>query len=67
MDKEMKIQDALKVMIDYQHWRRGGNGTQTDCKQLGVAIDIAIKLMTESFIKETKEIRDKNEEESDVI
>lgn len=41
----MTIQEAIKVLKDYNEWRRGGNGDLPSPKLTGEALDIAINLL----------------------
>ena len=38
----MTNDEAAKVLRDHNAWRRGGDGPQTDPRQLGLAIERAI-------------------------
>jgi hypothetical protein len=40
--------EAVRILRAHNIWRRGGEGEQTDPKQLGIALDTAIRLITEA-------------------
>ena len=43
---ELNRQETLKVLREHNAWRRGGDGTQTDPRLLGLALDAAIAAIT---------------------
>ena len=38
----MKTEEVIKILIEFNEWRRGGDGEQPDPKVIGEAIDEAI-------------------------
>lgn len=53
MNNFMKLEEALKILVNHNKWRRDQSVPpimkQTDPKQLGIAIDIAIDTLTEKI------------------
>lgn len=41
----MTPKQAALILVRHNKWRRGGNGKPTDGKPLGVAIELAIKVL----------------------
>ena len=51
----MTPKETLKVLHDYQKWRRGGKGKQPDPKIIGEAIGEAIRIIRKMENKTTKQ------------
>jgi hypothetical protein len=41
----MKTTEAIKVLTEFNHWRRGAEMPQPDPKVIGLAIDKAIEVL----------------------
>ena len=48
----MTEKEALKVLHTYQKWRRGAKIPQPAPKEIGIAIDVAIRTMKKVIRKE---------------
>lgn len=44
----MTKEEALKILIEYNKWRRGAETPMLDPKIIGQAIDVAIECLTKS-------------------
>jgi hypothetical protein len=47
----MKAEEALKVLVDYQKWRRGANMPQPYVGVVGEALDVAIDCLRKNCKK----------------
>jgi hypothetical protein len=49
----MTIQKAIEILKTHNEWRRGAEIPMTDTKELGIAIDVALK----TLIKDVKTLK----------
>lgn len=46
---EISESEALKILVEYNEWRRGAESPMLDPKIIGQAIDVAIECLTKSI------------------